>query len=274
MLDQVNRLVTGNYNQDYNTDNFRTKWADEMGRQSIEILYTRPVLHMKELKGITDKQKIHDTIKDWVTRSAGMSNPDFHGILLDEFDPGNEVMAWVPTFYDEWIEISREILTDPKYAGRMIIPYICYNMYDYEKSAAFVKHFVDLGSHVAWEVYLFERETEGRSWVIINDRLADQMDDWARVCGPKTVENMIVVLSYLSREDRVKNANYNVLMEMQIQHLATRPEFFGLAGVEEYASQHSHKPKVIQAAKLYRHYGLEGNTDRLSKEPYNYKTDK
>ncbi|HDY65915.1 MAG TPA: LamG domain-containing protein [Phycisphaerae bacterium] len=268
VLDQANRLITGNYNQDYNTDNFRTKWADEMGRQSIEILYTRPVLHMKELKGVTDKQKIHDTIKDWVTRSPGMNNPEFHGILLDEFDPGNEMMAWYPTFYDEWIKVSREVLTDPKYAGRMIIPYICYNMYDYEKSAAFVKNFVDLGSHVAWEVYLFDRETEGRAWVTINDRLADQMDDWARVCGPKTVENMIVVLSYLTREDRVKDVNYNVFMDMQIQHLATRPEFFGLAGVEEYVSHHSRKPMVIQAAKLYRHYGLEGNTERLCKEPY------
>ena len=57
-------------------------------------------------------------------------------------------------------------------------------------------------------------------------------------------------------------------MEMQYEHLATRPEFFGLAGIEEYASHYANEEIIRWQGKLNRHYGLEGNTDRLSKDPY------
>lgn len=258
VLSSVNTLITGDY--DVNRE-FRKKWAEKMGRRSVEVRYSRSVL-ARQMEDAEVKQQIHDFMA-----TAGMTNSDFHGVILDEFDPGNDTMAGIKCYYDQWNEVSRDMMGDQKYAGRMIIPYICYDMYSFQKSTEFVKNFRDLGSLMAWEVYLHEQETESGAWVYLNEALSKMAAEYERAV-PGVTNNIIITLSYLNREFWNPQVDFNVYMDMQMQYLATRPEFFGLAGIDEYASHYATEEYIRWATRLYRHYGLEGNTERLSQDPY------
>jgi len=263
VLPHVNTLATHNYGAEYNPDNFRSKWASDLGRRSFEVRYPRSLLQ-ERLNDETAKEQIHDFLAD----AAGMNNPEFRGILLDEFDPGDDRAAWYRSYYDEWTEESTKIMNDPRFAGRLIVPYCACNMFDYEKSSAFLRAIVRNGSYFSWEVYLHEQANERAAWLHINEGLADLMDDWERAV-PGAADRMIVALSYLRREDCLSDADFKTFLDMQFNHLATRPEFFGVAGIELYVSHNCSSQEYVRwAARLQRHYGLEGNTERLSGDPY------
>jgi hypothetical protein len=53
-------------------------------------------------------------------------------------------------------------------------------------------------------------------------------------------------------------------MDLQFQHVATDPAFEGLYGLMEYTCGYADEETVRWAARLYRHYGIEGNTAPLS----------
>ena len=239
------------------------KWVEEKGGRCIQIAYRFDLVK----KSRKDKEDDPDGIYDRVIKTAAMNDPYIHMIVIDEFDPGNDIQAWIPSYFEKWNEAFNKIFDDPKYAGRMIMPYCAYNMYDYKKSAEFIKNIVDHKSYISWEVYLHEHETEAQAWTHINDRLAEQMDDWERV-APGFTENALIVLSYLNREFWNAAVDYNVFMDMQFEHLATHPALFGIAGIEEYVSHYANEQIIRWAAMLNRHYALEGNTERLSKDPY------
>ena len=255
VLPHVNTLITGGrYPYDHMNQRI-DRWVSEHGGHWIQIIY-RP-------KVPTDRKQM----RQHLTSALGMKDPFFHGVIIDEFDPGDQVQAWIQSHYDEWIEVMADILKDPQYADHMTIPYCAYNMFDYDKSSAFIRNLVEHDAYFAWEVYLHEHQTEAAAALHIHEGLADLMDDWEQPV-PGAAEKMIVTLSYLEREPWNTSADFKVFMDMQWHHLATRPEFFGLAGVEEYVSHHATEEYIRWAAKLARHYGLTGNSERLSPDPY------
>jgi len=68
--------------------------------------------------------------------------------------------------------------------------------------------------------------------------------------------------------------DFKVWMDLQFQHLATAPAFAGLYGLMEYTSGYADEETVRWAARLYRHYGMEGKTDLLSARlGYRYRLD-
>ena len=261
VLPHVNTLITRDYGYNYD---YLKDWANK-GRHAIESGNTpRDYINRLDKIPADHKTKVEKAV-EYLTKRAGMKDPYFHGIIMDEFDPGDEMQHWKKSHYDACGEACAKVLDEPKYAGRLVIPYVAYNMYDYEKSTAFVRTIVNHGSQFAWEVYLHEQDTESNAWAYINEGLADVMADWEKAI-PGTARHMIVVLSYLDREDCNTGADFSVFMDMQFEHLATRPEFFGLAGIEEY--QICTEEYTRWATKLWRHYCLEGRTERLSKDPY------
>jgi hypothetical protein len=263
VLPHVNTLATHNYGPDYNPNDFRSTWAGHLGRRSLEIRYPRSLLQT-QLKDDTAWTQIYDFLAD----AAGMNKPEFGGVLLDEFDPGDDWAAWYKSYYDQWTQVCTKILNDRRFTGRLVVPYFAYNMFDYDKSSTFLRTIVRNGSYLNWEVYLHEHASEAEAWLHINEGLADLMDDWERAV-PGATERMTVVLSYLRREDCLSEADFKTFLDMQFEHLATRPEFFGLAGIEVYVSHNCSSEEYVRwAARLQRHYGLEGRRSRLSKDPY------
>ena len=53
-------------------------------------------------------------------------------------------------------------------------------------------------------------------------------------------------------------------MDLQFHVLANDPTFFGLYGVTSYLSAYSDEETIRWVGKLYRHYCIEGKTDRLT----------
>ncbi|KKK85729.1 hypothetical protein LCGC14_2770380, partial [marine sediment metagenome] len=199
---------------------------------------------------------------------TGMDRPTYQGVSLDEFTAGNDRIMWTKSYYDEWTETCAKILEDPKYAGRFIMPAHGYNMYDFEKSTAFLRMFIDHGSPLIEEWYLFERDTEEQAWVYINESGAAIEHRWKKEI-PGYTEMAIKLISYLQREMWNPGVNFKVHLEIQVEHFATRPEFFGLGGIAAYSSYNCNNEEYVRwFSELCRHYGLEGNTERLGTDPY------
>jgi hypothetical protein len=68
--------------------------------------------------------------------------------------------------------------------------------------------------------------------------------------------------------DTDPSVDFKVYMDMQIRALATRPELFGLGGLQEWESGFADEETVRWIARLYRHYCIEGRTEPLAKDPY------
>lgn len=260
-----NMVHTHDYGAQYGTDKFIQSWAGEQGRVVIEGIY--PATHLewsRKLKDDTARQQIWD----YITRAAGMNKPGFRGVIMDEFTAGGARVMWTKSFYDEWTETCAKILEDPKYAGRIAMPAMGYNMYDFAKSSAFLKMFIAHGSPVVEELYIDERDREDRAWLYFNEVMAELEPKWDAAI-PGYTQNVIKLLSYLQREPWNPAVDFKVHLEMQFQQLATRPEFFGLGGVGAYSSYNCNNEEYVRwVAALCRHYGIVGARDRLSAAPY------
>ena len=61
---------------------------------------------------------------------------------------------------------------------------------------------------------------------------------------------------------------------MQFRQLATVPEYAGLYGIMVYKSRYADEESMRWCGRLFRHYGIEGNSDLLSdRYGYRYRLD-
>ncbi len=237
---------------------YTNAWVDDVGGEWYSVVY-KP---QAEVSGTAQG------IYDYLVATHGLSHPDLKGILIDEFYPG------VP-YLPEWTEACQNILSDPQYADRRIIPYCGNAMWDDPDCAAFLQviaggGLLGGGPRLAWMTYFPEMETEERGWFSVKKKLTDTVNGLGQIITDP-VEKLIVVLSYITEfagEDAEPGVDLRIFMERQFELLATNPTFFGLAGIEEYVSHHSDEESIRWAARLIRHYVLEGNSSRLSAHPY------
>jgi hypothetical protein len=86
---------------------------------------------------------------------------------------------------------------------------------------------------------------------------------------------MIFVLSYSGlgtmSANRCPQADFRAHLDMQVQALATSPEYFGLWGVEAYRSHNVDEEILNCMGMLLRHYCIEGKTGRMLSDPYELK---
>ena len=64
------------------------------------------------------------------------------------------------------------------------------------------------------------------------------------------------------------HVNFKVYMDMQMNLLANDPVFFGLYGIQWYHNGYVDEEDLRWAARLFRHYGIEGHRHRLTADPY------
>ncbi|HUT34595.1 MAG TPA: hypothetical protein VNE39_13995 [Planctomycetota bacterium] len=195
--------------------------------------------------------------------SAGLRNPLLDGIIVDEFSGGEDER------YRAVTESVRRIRQTERFNGKVFYPY-CGSMYGARRSEGFIKAVVSAGYRFAWERYLPEQPTEEAAQRDLESRLAREMRAWQKAL-PGCEAHAIVCLGYMSMIaaeslNILPHVDYKVWMDMQFHHLATDPAFFGLYGLMEYTSGYADEETVRWAARLYRHYGIEGNTEMLSKQ--------
>ena len=68
--------------------------------------------------------------------------------------------------------------------------------------------------------------------------------------------------------DGYASVNYNAYLDMQFQFIATHPALFGLGGVHIWRTGYCDEERLRWCGRFFRHYCLEGNTNRVSDDPY------
>jgi hypothetical protein len=197
------------------------------------------------------------------TQNVGLTDPLLDGVVADEFLGNRPGMK-----YPEWTEAVRRIHAANAFRGKFFYPY-CTAIFRDPVSAEFLRTVMRSGYPFAWEVYLQEQPDEAAARKHLEAKLAAEMWRW-RAALPHCEQHMILCFGYMSLPttetlNMDPQVDFKVWMDMQFQHVATDPAFDGLYGLMEYTCGYADEETVRWAARLYRHYGIEGHTALLSR---------
>ncbi|MBM4085421.1 MAG: LamG domain-containing protein, partial [Planctomycetes bacterium] len=252
VLPHVNTIVgTGSQEQ----QPYVEQWKARGGKWIVEC----------PLPGLSAESVTADEAEKAWTANPGMKSPLLDGLIVDEFWTGLPEQK-----YAAWTEALLRIHNNPQFKGKTLNPY-CGPMHGTEGSRRFAKSVVDCGGKFALERYLPEQRSEADARAYLNSTLTDTVRAW-REAMPGIERHIIFCFGYLCAPPESVNidpsVNWLTYMDMQVRHVATSPACFGAHGLMFYTSSYADEESVRWAARLYRHYGIEGRTEPLSKDPY------
>lgn len=227
------------------------------GLRVLEEIHARPFLDQ------TEEWTARKAFDYWAT-SAGMTRPQLSGIVGDEFFRSDEKNA---ERYRMVIESVRMIHRDPRFKDRVFYPYIT-TLYGGQISEEFLRTMVDCGYRCPWERYLFEKSTIEEARKYLQEKLVDEARAYEKAV-PGIIRHLTVCFGHLiSAPPESVNSHPAVdqkyTMDMQFNIIANDPAFKGLWGVMEYLTAYADEEYLRWAMRLYRHYGIEGNTEMLA----------
>lgn len=242
-------------------------------------LHEYPIIYPDDSKTLVTA----DQAFDWWAKSDGFTDPDFSGVVADEFGLGADGPTDTEPYRDyryrtaPYTEAVRRIAAVPEFKDRAIYAW-CGGLDRAEtRSKEFVNTVLSTGGKLCVEEYLAEPSTEqvGRDVLYHGLRTKTQHAD---ANFPGLMENLIFVPGIGSAppesNDVDPQVDYKVWMDMQMHYLATSPDFFGLAGIMWYKLSYADEEAVRWMGRLFRHYAIEGKTEPLSGEyGFKYKLD-
>lgn len=249
MTDNVNVMIVGTGKQD---DPIIKEWLKQ-GRQAIQQVGV-PGLH-------GDATVTEQSAYEYWSKSDGMTLPGLSGVIADEFYPSasGKFPIWLPAIL--------RVMAEHK--DRVFYPYVAGAP---DGLIPLVKPLFENKCQFAYERYLKEQRTEAAAKRYIEKMLKDDVMVKFNQGAPGIGDATIFVLGILCGPPETLNANpgtdFKVFMDMQFNLLANDPAFKGLFGLEEYLSSYADEEYLRWAAKLYRHYCIDGNTNRLTNDPY------
>jgi hypothetical protein len=133
----------------------------------------------------------------------------------------------------------------------------------------FIRSLVECDYRIALERYLFERSSEQASQEAL-DEFVRGISDWESK-QPGAKEHMVIAFGLFSMPpggiNKLPGVDYHVWMDQQMHVVANNPALAGIAGLEWWTSLQADEETVRFVGKLYRHYAIEGRTDRFSRDP-------
>ena len=190
------------------------------------------------------------------------TTPYLNGILVDEY------YGSLSMLFDVTGEALKKIAADPKYAGKKIDPFVAGNQV---KMASFLKDTFDAGYRVAFEAYNHEQPTQEAAKTYLQMRLSATLRGYQAIYKEANRKS-IIALGILSTAPESLNVNphvnYKVFQDMEFHHLANAPDCKDVFGVMGYTAGYAEEETIRWLGRLYRHYCIEGNTERLSDDPY------
>ena len=207
-----------------------------------------------------------DQVYDVWAGNPGVTNPHFNGIIVDEF-----LMAG-KGHYKAWTDAVHRLHMNPGFSNKVFYAY-CGDIFRIPNAPTipFAQNLIRHGDRFALERYLPEQGTEEEARLLLLDRLQHTFNIFRKNI-PGGEKHLVICLGYLSDPPETLNrnpsVNYKVYMDMQFQLLATDPTFWGLYGIQEYLSSYADEEVLRWAHRLFRHYCIDGNCNRLSDDPY------
>lgn len=221
-----------------------------------------------------DEQQNYDY---WTKRFK--DNPSLDGLIADEFCPRARIVGQTPRFfpsqYRDCAGALQRIRSEDAFQEKQFVAYIGdWHRYIWEESPetiGFVRSLMDAGYRCSWERYFREQPNEVLAEKYLKWNLTQPMQAW-REEQPGVERHVIICLCLTTLPGHNLNiyphVDYKVWMEMQVRRLATDPTFIDLAGLMWWGLGLSDEETIRWAARLMRHYAIEGKTERLSVDPY------
>ena len=230
--------------------------------------------------GLIDKQawtvdKMREVWLNPGKRTAWPERPSFTldkftGISVDEYagsGPSAEIVRMTTSSI-------ADLADHPSYAGKFWVPWFASTRGANAEDRPFLKTVLGNGWPFKEEVYLGEMPTESENLIALRNGFAKVASKY-EAASPGSVRRMIFVLSYSGlgtmSANRCPQADFRAHLDMQVQALATSPEYFGLWGVEAYRSHNVDEEILNCMGMLLRHYCIEGKTGRMLSDPYELK---
>jgi hypothetical protein len=133
----------------------------------------------------------------------------------------------------------------------------------------FIRTIIECGYRIALERYLHEMSSEKGSRDAL-EAFVDGVADWeAKEPGAK--QQMVIAFGLFSMPpgsiNKQPNDDFHVWMDQQMNLTANHPALSGIGGLEWWTSVLADEETVRFVGKLYRHYGIEGKTEMLTRDP-------
>lgn len=201
-----------------------------------------------------------------VAASPGYTDPLLDGAFQEEFCIG----VWPIEKYLLFAQAVRKLTAD--HPSKQVIAY-CHSLYGPPETKPFLEALIDNGSPFTWGRYEREMPDETSARARLDSLYTQEMMGWKNFLF-EAQTHIVPVLGCYNVPPESLNENpavdFKVWLDLQMQHLATHPVFDGLAGVMLYNAKTSDEETLRWLSALYRHYGIEGNSDLLS-ERYGYR---
>lgn len=228
------------------------------------------------------------TGREWLVQRTALRSPWFGLTYLDSYD------KWRPSYEDPYSgtiidEIASNSDQEKLVHWTSVIDRLTREFPDkhtyiwaagFEQCATnniFYKMLFDNDGRVVYERYLAAQRTEEGAREQIDRMFVEPMRQvvWS---FPGIQKQMIWSPSTWSgphvTEDIEPDVDYKVFLDMQFHTLATHPVFRDLAGIAPWSADLADREIIRWLGALYRHYGIEGRTERLcDKYGYSYKLD-
>jgi len=212
--------------------------------------------------------------------------PFLDGIIVNEFIVNNPSMkpGTTPTpelqkrreqeqqRHEVLGEAIKKIRADERYRNKTLYAYVGGSGKKLNQEMIgtnLIRTIMDCGYRVALERYLHEMSSEQGSKDALQI-LADGIADW-EAKEPGVKRQMVIAFGLFSMPpcglNKQPNVDYHVWMDQQMNLVANHPGMSDLAGLEWWTSLLADEETVRFVGKLYRHYAIDGKTERLTRDP-------
>jgi hypothetical protein len=205
--------------------------------------------------------------------------PFLDGLIINEFGmnriarpPDPVPQARAAERHRPYEEAFRKMRADDRYRDKVVYGYFggSGNVVNYDETGkTFVRTLIDLKYPIALERYLYERPSEKASEAALQT-FVDGIADWeAKEPGAK--KNMLLTLGLFNAPpggiNKLPNVDFHVWMDRQMNVVANHLVLADIAGLNWWTSAQADEDSVRFVGKLYRHYGIDGKTDMLTRDP-------
>ena len=211
-------------------------------------------------------QAPHVTVDEaykYLVGTGAFNRPYIDGLIADEFGHTGPYCA-------TWAKAIDMVFSKPEYKGKTYYAYAM-DLWEDKDGRELVASLVKNDCTIAWERYLHTQRTELDAIRFLGHRLVTGARHYREKC-PGSISHLVVNFGYFSAPpeqiDTFPHVNFKTWLEMQVNLVANDPAFEGVRGIMTYLSYYADEETVRWGAKLFRHYGIEGNTEMLSKDPY------
>ena len=237
--------------------------SSELAAQLAQDPTFRWVVQCSVPKDKPNKPLTVEAAYNFITGHPAFVQPSFNGLIADEFGSSQPYCAIYARALDK-------ALAEPEFRGKLYWPYAG-NLWNGPEGRQLVKRLVKYDCAIAWKRYLKEQRTEVGAWRFLKYVLTGPARRLIQEC-PGALPHLIPCFGHFSvpreRLDTFPHVNHRTWLDMQFNLVANDPAFDGCGGLMTYLSSFADRETLRWGLRLFRHYGIEGRTEMLGRDPY------